>query len=225
MSPLIFNEKVQTERIFILLHIKIKGFAVLKERFKWKSFSITIKCFLLLIVAVWSFMNTKNCITVRVQLDLYFSSCLCSSSALPLFHPSVCAHSSRSRYGQRQRQRRHRSPGGDHRKRGGACGGAWWQAAKVPWWVTAIFFFFCFMEKLFWIPEPHFYHSDLFSDIWKISFSYWETECWNRAVTTGLVNMIICRIVITKPWSFHCHKQGFSAFNPSKQHVCVLSFF
>lgn len=143
---LIFNEKVPTERIFILLHIKIKGSEVLKERFKGKLFSITIKCFLLLIVAVWSFMNTKNCLTVLVHLDLYFSSCLCSSSALPLFHPSLCAHSSRSGYGQRQRQRRHRSPGGDHRKRGGACGGAWWQAAKVPWWVTAIFFFLLYGE-------------------------------------------------------------------------------
>ena len=153
-------------------------------------------------------------------------SCLCSSSALPLFHPSLCAHSSRSRYGQRQRQRRHRSPGGDHRKRGGACGGAWWQAAKVPWWVTAIFFFFfCFMEKSFWIPEPQFYHSDLFSDIWNISFPSWETECWNRGVTTGLVKMIICRIVITKPWSFHYHKQGFSAFYASKQHVLCRFFF
>lgn len=79
MSPLIFNEKVPTERIFILLHIKIKGFAVLKERFKWKSFSITIKCFLLLIVAVWSFMNTKNCTSV---FNLTYIS-------LPVFAPPL----------------------------------------------------------------------------------------------------------------------------------------
>lgn len=34
MSPLIFSEKVQTERIFMLLHITIQGSAVLQERFK-----------------------------------------------------------------------------------------------------------------------------------------------------------------------------------------------
>ena len=215
----------------MLLHTKFQGSAELQERFKLKSFSITIKCFLLLIVAVWSCINVKNCITVLVQLDLYLS-CLWF---LPVFAPplpSLCFIPLSVLTALALAMGRDNVSGGiahlvvitekgvEHVVVPGD---------KLPKfhdeWLPFFFFFFCFMEKSFWIPEPQFYHSDLFSDIWKISFPSWETECWNRGVTTGLVKMIICRIVITKPWSFHYHKQGFSAFYASKQHVLCRFFF